>query len=51
MLKEKNLIYDISKKAGVVISTVSRVLNNSRLVKKQTKELGTKSNYRIRLSS
>ena len=37
--KEKqHTIYDISKKAGVSIATVSRVLNNSPKVSQKTKE-------------
>ena len=36
--KKKNSIYEIANKAGVSIATVSRVLNNSSLVKDSTKK-------------
>lgn len=36
--KSKATIYDVAKKAGVSLTTVSRALNNSDKVKKQTRE-------------
>ncbi|MDD3818813.1 MAG: LacI family DNA-binding transcriptional regulator, partial [Actinomycetota bacterium] len=36
--KKKKSIYEIANKAGVSIATVSRVLNNSPLVKNSTKK-------------
>src|SRR6056297_2885286 len=38
MPKNKVNIYDVAEKAGVGIGTVSRVINNSDKVKKETKE-------------
>jgi len=36
--KKRNSIYDVAKKAGVSIATVSRVLNDSKFVKTSTRE-------------
>src|SRR4030042_4096531 len=36
--KKRNSIYEIAKKAGVSIATISRVLNDSKLVKASTKK-------------
>lgn len=36
--KKRNSIYEIAKKAGVSIATVSRVINNSKLVRASTKK-------------
>lgn len=38
MAKDKVNIYDVAEKAGVGIGTVSRVLNNSKKVKKETRD-------------
>jgi LacI family transcriptional regulator len=38
MAKDKVNIYDVAEKAGVGIGTVSRVLNNSQKVKKETRQ-------------
>lgn len=38
MAKDKTNIYDVAKKAGVGIATVSRVINNSENVKEETRE-------------